>query len=286
MLDAVKESLGESILDEIAKYGGDVVLQGAPAPTPDKARFSFEPVPVEALQSATAFKLSLERLRAQFDPAWEFKTRKGRLNPLRYSQGADIDELFDKFEQGREDAVDIEAVILLDTSGSMAGDQIRRASDSMWGIKRALDAVNASCTVVGFSFGASLLYSADEQALALQKRNVQAGGGTNPLEALQYANHVLATSERKVKLLFVITDGDWGTDANEERQRSERIIKNLRDGGVLTSLAYVGWVADAESLEANRHNCEVLSQVTNSSDLLHVGKAVVDLAIARNLVNA
>ena len=106
------------------------------------------------------------------------------------------------------------------------------------------------------------------------------GGGTDPLDALQYANHVLATSDRKVKVLFVITDGEWSNS-----DRADRIIKNLRDGGVLTALAFIGgYASNIEDIKS--HECEAVAHVANASDLLHVGRSVVNLAIQRNLVSA
>jgi Mg-chelatase subunit ChlD len=283
ILNDIKDTLGSAIAEEVAKFGGDVVLQGAPAPTPRRASSTPAHVSGEAVRASVEFKQELEKLKAEFDPAWERKTRKGRLNPLRYAQGIEIDELFDKFETGRDDAVDIEAVILLDTSGSMSGDNIQRASEAMWGLKRALDAVQANCSVVTFDWSAELLYEAGETASTVM-RFAQAGGGTSPLEALQYANHVLATSDRKVKVLFVITDGAWG-----ESERSERIIKNLRDGGVLTALAFIGGaydVSDSSIDSINRHECEAVAHIAGAKDLLSVGREVVRLGIARNLVNA
>jgi len=279
VLEDIKQSLGSAVSDEIAKYGGDIVLEGVPAKTPRLADSSPAHVSANAVQASVAFKQELEKLKAEFDPAWERKTRKGRLNPLRYAQGVDIDELFDKFEQGRDDAVDIEAVILLDSSGSMGGEPIQRASESMWGIKRALDGVQANCTVVTFDWSAKLLYNSGETASTVM-RFPQMGGGTDPLEALQYANYLLATSDRKVKVLFVITDGEWSNS-----DRSDRIIKNLRDGGVLTSLAFIGSGFNINDTDKH-HNCEAVAHVANASDLLAVGRTVVNLAVQRNLVSA
>lgn len=280
IINGIKDSLGEALADEIAKLGGDVVLDGVKVAEPRLARSTPALVSGETVTASVAFRTELERIKAQYDPSWEFKTRKGRLNPVRYSQGADIDEVFDKFEYGRDDAVDIEAVILLDTSGSMsqAG---TLAFESMWGIKRALDGVNANCTVVTFDYDSETLYRADEQASTVMKTS-HIGGGTSPLKALQYANYVLAQSDRKTKVLFTITDGVWS-----EAERADGIIQNLRDGGVLTSLAYIETSGHQTSIaDVDAHNCEAIAHVTNPADLLTVGKSVVNLAIARNLVQA
>lgn len=280
IVNDIKQSLGDALADEIAKLGGDVVLDGVKVAEPRMARTSPELVSGETVTASVAFRTELERIKAQYDPSWEFKTRKGRLNPVRYANGADINEVFDKFEYGRDDAVDIEAVILLDTSGSMsqAG---TLAFESMWGIKRALDGVNANCTVVTFDNDAETLYRADEQASTVMKTSY-IGGGTSPLKGLQYANYVLAQSERKTKVLFTITDGVWS-----ESERADGIIQTLRDGGVLTSLAYIETSGRQTSIaDVDAHHCEAIAHVTNPADLLNVGKSVVNLAIARNLVQA
>lgn len=280
VLDSIKETLGQTLAEDIAKFGGDVVLEGVQVAQPRKATSWAELPSGEAVQASVAFRTELERIKAQYDPAWEFKTRKGRLNPVRYAKGYDISEVFDKFEYGRDDAVDIEAVILLDTSGSM-GAQAQRALESAWGIKRALDGVGASTTVIGFDTTCSTLYSADEQATSVVK-TVSLGGGTSPLSGLQFANYQLAVSDRSTKVLFVITDGQWS-----DAERANNIIQNLRDGGVLTALAYIETGAGIKTIEeVDAHRCEAIAHVNNASDLAEVGRAVVNLAIARNLVDA
>lgn len=280
ILNDIKDALGQRLAEDIAKFGGDVVLDGVQVAQPRQARTTPELPSGEAVQASVEFRTELERIKAQYDPAWEFKTRRGRLNPVRYAKGYDIDELFDKFEYGRDDAVDIEAVILLDTSGSMRG-QERRAFESAWGIKRALDAVGASCTVVSFDTDCETLYNADESASTTIK-TTHLGGGTSPLKGLQFANYQLAISDRKTKVFFAITDGAWS-----DAERADNIIANLRDGGVLTSLAYINTgagITDIAGVDA--HNCEAIAHINDAKDIATVGRAVVNLAIERNLVSA
>ncbi len=280
IVNDIKDALGQTLAEDIAKFGGDVVLEGVQVAQPRKANTWAELPSAEAVKASVEFRTELERIKAQYDPSWEFKTRKGRLNPVRYAKGYDIDEVFDKFEYGRDDAVDIEAVILLDTSGSM-GAQATRALESAWGIKRALDAVGASTTVIGFDTDCETLYSDSEQASTTVK-TVSLGGGTSPLAGLQFANYKLATSDRSTKVLFVITDGQWS-----EAERSNNIIQNLRDGGVLTALAYIETGAGIKTIEeVDAHRCEAIAHINDARDLAEVGRAVVNLAIERNLIDA
>jgi pimeloyl-ACP methyl ester carboxylesterase len=123
---------------------------GAPAGNRESPAYRSSSVSAVAMRASKSFGIELERLRADFDPAWERRTSSGRINAQRYMTGADLDEVFDRWDEGRDDAVDIEAVILLDVSGSMHSDATN-AYESMWALKRALDKVGAGTTVVTFA---------------------------------------------------------------------------------------------------------------------------------------
>jgi Mg-chelatase subunit ChlD len=271
------ERLAEQVADDIAKFNGDVELEGERVSDPKRATFSKRSASPLAVRGSRSFGIELERLKAQHDPAWERKVESGRINAQRYLTTDDLDEVFDRFEQGRSDAVDIEAVILLDTSGSMGGSPIQLASESMWAIKRALDAVNASCTVVGFDYEPQLLFAGHERA-ETYVRHIGAGGGTQPVSALRYAKNVLANSSRAIKVLFTITDGDW-----VDSDKSDKLVRQLRDGGVLTALANINTGYGAPS---NAHEHEVSVSLNSAGDLFNIARQLVRVGIQRNLVNA
>jgi len=278
-VDDLLEKLADQIADDIAKYNGDIELEGdQKAGTPARATSVTASVSDVGIRASKSFGHELERLRADFDPAWERRTSSGRINPQRYMTGVDFDEVFDRWSEGRDDAVDIEAVILLDTSGSMSSHE-QNAYESMWALKRSLDRINASCTVITYSSEARLLYDAEEKATSTVK-NAGTGGGTNPLKAIRYSTKVLANSSRAVKLLFTITDGEW-SDAEE----CDKLIRKLRDGGVLTALAYIGGSWDGESASNKHHGCEVFSHTRSSADLFSLGRQLVKVATQRNLAH-
>lgn len=278
LLEDVKQTLSEEVNRDLAKVRNDTELLGNNSATPRPAETISGTVTPDVAQASRAFGIELERLRAQFDPGWEREVSSGRISTSRYLRGAKLSESFDRWSIGREDAVDIEAVILLDASGSMSGDREQRASNAMWGLKRALDKVGANCTVVSFSWSGSerVLYKAEETASSTVKR-VQTGGGTDPEGALKYATRVLSESDRAVKVLFSITDGEW---SNEEA--CDEQVRNLRRAGVLTALAHIsGWETDPASI--NAHQSEIVSSVTNASDLFLLGRSLVRVATKRNL---
>jgi len=275
-LDNLLDIYGEQLADDIARINGELDLNSNGVAVPQDAKWLTGTVTAEARKGAYEFGRALEQLRTEFDPNWEAEVEAGRLNIDRYMQeDADLSEAFDRWEMGREDAVDIECVILLDKSGSMSSN-IGRAYQSMWGIKSALDKVDASCTVVTFGSVAEVLYHADERATS-NLRNGGVGGGTEPKHALKYAQDVLANSSRAIKLAIFITDGDW-----EETKACDEVIATLRDAGVLTTLAYIGYHDNVDKV--NAHGAESKTIISDASQLFGLGKQMVELGIAKNLV--
>jgi len=282
ILDDVKTELADDLDKDLTKLRGETELETNRSATPDIAHGTTGTVDSATARASKAFGLELERLQAQFDPAWERETTSGRINVGRYMRGCDLDEAFDRWTTGREDAVDIEAVILLDSSGSMEGEREQRASNAMWGLKRALDKVGASCTVVTFNSSGDdkVLYKADERATSTVKR-VKPEGGTNPIGALKYATKVFAESGRALKILFTITDGAWAT-GYQETVSADELVKKLRRAGVLTALAHIGGYANEA---VNAHESEIVASVDNSNELFLLGRQLVKVATQRHLSN-
>jgi Mg-chelatase subunit ChlD len=189
----------------------------------------------------------------------------------------DITEAFDRWDTGNEDVVDIECVVMLDISGSMHA-EAGKAYEAMWGIKSALDTVDASCTVLTFGSDSQVLYSADEKA-GINLRNAGVGGATAPLRGLRYAQDVLAYSERAVKIAILITDGEWS-----ESEKCDRVVQTLREAGVLTALAYIPTqVRGVKAETLNHHNAEVVSVISDAGSLFALGQALVNIGIESNL---
>ena len=281
ILSDVVDSLAKEINSIASQIGVVAELNGGIATTPDKGNYKEVRVPDELYALAKGFGIELERLRADFDPAWLNGERSGKLNANRYLRGDDLDTVFDEWTEGRDDVTEIEAVILLDRSGSMDGQNADNAYKSMWAIKKALERVEARTTVATFDSRTNLLYGADEKA-GTTIRDSGADGGTNPENAILYAKKVLADSEKPIKILFMITDGSWQTD------KGEKAIVDMKNAGVLTCQALItgGYEVSADSLNQYRHEFELMTSIKSAKDILILGKELVRLAITRNLVNA
>ena len=283
--DAVQKVMSNKhreIIQTIKQFSGDAELTGAEMKPLARNEWVYDKTPTLAsIQSAKSFANELEQLKALHDPAWLRQQSQGRLNVQRYALGCEVDEAFDQWESGREDAVDIEAVILLDISGSM-GWTLESAYGSMWAIKRALDKVNASTTVLTFGNKSSLLYSANERATTKLKY-AGSEGSTEPLKALRYARSVLANSKRAIKIVISITDGIWWGGAE-----CDEILKYLRKTGVLTALAYVSnpdYQKPGETTHIDTHGCAVAVNVTNGKDLFTLARQMVKVGVAHNLAS-
>jgi hypothetical protein len=281
ILDDILKAKSKEIASIIKQYAGETDLQSKQIAQPPRTqRTNMRAVSSKAIEASKSFANELARLKADYDPGWNRKVSQGKLNVQAYGAGADIEECFDEWDMGREDAVDIECVILLDVSPSM-GDNIDSAYESMWAMKRALDKVGASTSVVAFSHEAHMLYTADERAGTTMK-HAGLGGGTAPLESLKYAKYLLANSSRAVKIAISITDGAWS-----ETDECDKLLRELRRGGVITALAFVessgGWWGGGSVIDS--HGCEVAVNVTDTSDLFTLGKHMVKTGVARNLAN-
>ena len=194
---------------------------------------------------------TLERLREESDPGWIREQDFGRLNVVRWATERDVETAFDRWDEGVSDAVDIEAVIMLDISGSMSG-VVQQAYNAMWVLKRAFDSVDMSTTVLLYSDDSSTLYRSDERADG-DVRVAWGGGGTDALPALQEATRILAASERRHKMLIALTDGQWYPGVDMYGLTADEYITKLNDAGVHTAL---GYITETEDRRGNPHPVE------------------------------
>jgi Mg-chelatase subunit ChlD len=267
----------------IRQIGGLPSLATNNSKEPNKAKYKTANPDPNTFQASLAFSRELERLQATFDPAWDRYQSQGRLQAHRYLRGDDLDTIFDQWNEGRESATEIECVILLDNSGSMSGRKADRAYRAMYAVKRALDRINANTSVITFNNETQTLYRANEKATNVIRDN-GAGGGTEPNQAIKYATKLLAETEKPVRIFFVITDGDWYSD----QEQNHDLIKQMSNAGVVTAFAYIteqGERLPNLTLET-KHYCEIGAVINNPLDLIGMSKSIVKYAISRRLVNA
>lgn len=252
--------------------------QGANA---KKALYTNASVKPSNREIAERFGHELERLRIENDPMWRLEVPMGRLNVARsmHSNINDIDRLFDRWDMGNDNR-DIEAVVLVDNSGSMMF-QMNSTLEAMWAIKRGVEQIDGRVTVFRFNDNTRVVYNANEKASPTEYRSLNSSGGTNPYEALLEADRILTNSDRAIKLLFIISDGEW-----HNAERCNEIISRMNQvEGMLTVAVFLGdlnqWRKHyseeyiAESLVRYQHGADMLHVVAEPSDLIDVAIKVV-----------
>ena len=214
------------------------------------------PASPSAIVLARRFGYELERMVRDNDPKWDKFNSRGKLNITR-TMNPDINAIrthFDQWDTGNPNT-DIEAVILMDTSGSMYH-QINTAIESAWIMKRGIEAIDGDVTFYTFDNDSHILYDKSEKAKSSVIRRVFGGGGTNPLQSLMEAERILTSSKKSIKMLLVVTDGEWGYNSV---QREDTIIKRLNDMGVITCTVFLGDIEHYNEQALALEGCEGLS---------------------------
>ena len=245
-------------------------------------KFDKTPIPADAMMNYRKFAKGLSRLRDECEPAWHREEASGRLNVQRAIRGCEIDEAFDRWDEGT-DGADIEAVIMVDRSGSMSsGHNDRDASIASWTIKRALESIGAPVTVYAFDDKAETAYKRDELASKTHYKFIYGNGGTNPYPTFLAAEQLLMASRKKNKMLFIITDGAFDANKNDE------IIERIQKRGILTAMTLIMSDRDMEYyqdrgsvLDQFRHGTEIFARIKSARDLVPFAKSVVSGAIKK-----
>jgi hypothetical protein len=249
-----------------------------------RGKFDMTTVPEDTVIAYRKFAKELQRLRDDMEPTWHRGMPTGRLNVQRVIKGCEIDEAFDRWDEG-DDGCDIEAVILVDRSGSMTSNQNdKSASLACWTIKRALEHINSFVTVYAFDDKPELAYNRSEPANKTQYKFIYGDGGTDPYSSLLAAEQLLMSSRRKNKMLFVITDGVFSSDKNDE------LIERISKRGVLTVMTLImsdsefKWYTNGHGTEETlRHKSEIFGRITSAKDLLPFARSIVTSAIRKRV---
>ena len=248
-------------------------------------------VDTTASNFARRFGVELERMVRDSDPHWDRFLPSGKLNVTR-TMTPDINaigQMFDVWDTGNENT-DIEAVILLDNSGSM-GYHMNEVCEKAWIIKRGIETIDGNVTVYNFHSYSEILYDKKDKAKPRHYRSVHATGSTNPMTALVEAERILTNTDKHIKMLFIVTDGEW-----ENTDECDSIIKRLNDKGVLTCVVFMGdydyvkvrmseaRTGDESALLAIkrlRHNAKVFKAVANPKDVLELAIDIVKSKVGK-----
>ncbi|MFT4263459.1 MAG: vWA domain-containing protein [Nocardioides sp.] len=222
-------------------------------------------VPRAYVDAARRFRVELDRLRGDADAGWIRRQSSGRLNVQRAMLGTSPDAAFDRWTDASFDAADIEAVLLLDASGSML-ESITEACAAAWAIKRAVEAIGGRTTILSYACEAGLVHGAGIRAEATTMRVIDAEGGNEPVAALDSARAILGASHAANRMLITLADGDWGS----EEETAHRIVDDVRDLGAMTAIGLLGrYVAD------DPHHHEVAIRLSRPSALVTMARDLV-----------
>jgi len=257
-----------SAVNAVVKGGGHVQILR------DSRFDTFAPSDEARLAERRAVR-EFNTLRADAEEGWDRARPQGRLNVGRYiSSNGDLDVAFDQWRDRKGDASDLEVVLLLDDSMSMASYRVVSA-EAMWVLKRGLDAIGANTTVVMFHSESRVLYKPTDKAEAGRLRCSTESGGTDPSEGIAQAARIFAGSRKGQKVLITITDGDyWGESVPANCDYNiDDIVKAMTNSGVVTAQVLFNHASE------QTHGHAISTQVSQVEEIASFAKELVKAAI-------
>lgn len=245
--------------------------------------FNVDDVDPDYMAAQKRFRKELMRVWADSDPGWEVEQPAGKLNINRAVRGQDLDTLFDTWNPGKVAATSIDMVIFVDYSISMRN-QMRKVSQCLWAVKRAVEAIGGEVTVLGYNDDATVMYTRRDKASKTVFRDFTAEGYTEPRKAIAEATVMLKHSVAHHRIALFLTDGAWG-DADV----CNDMIDYLNNMGVITALGYLfeqSYHADhlkqmdpADLRDSLFHHCKATAAFGDANGLVELAKAVVKEAM-------
>ena len=141
-------------------------------------------------------------------------------------------------------------VLVLDVSGSMAGDPIEETKKASTKFIETVLKEDASIGIVTYDSSASMMsdFSVNEKYLKSIANNINPGGGTNMWSGLKNAEEMLADSDAKKKIIVLMSDG-----APNEGVVGDELISyadSLKEDGIyIYTLGFFGNTGSGKSAE-------------------------------------
>src|SRR5215467_8533983 len=204
---------------------------------------------------------ALTEFQEETEPGWIKGTSTGRLNVRRLiNPRRDPETMFDKFAPGQMDATEMDAVILLDVSGSMTS-QMRQLSEATWAIHHAINDIDGKATIITFSSGMRVVATPGKRPSNKMFR-LRQWGGTDPEASLRHAYSYLSASQATNRLVVILTDGDWSGDYYGN-SKADELIKAMRETGITTVLAFL---PTDQISKPKAHGCEYFKVIKEPRD--------------------
>ena len=243
LLDAAHDALDEIQADANVLRDVDQTLDAVKATTQNgqidpqgpNVRTPVLQVPSEGMKVASRKIVHiLQRIRADLEPTRLRNQQNGRINVRKYmSRRPGEVAIFDQYSEGSEDDASVEAVVLIDFSGSMRS-RMGDACGAAWALKRAFDKLGIRSTMMLYNNDHFVMYGPNEKA----KQGVpmaSSSGGTDPGSAYDQAMRIFSKSGASNKILCNVTDGQW-QNSEEMYARQMRTLHGMNVSTMILGL--------------------------------------------------
>lgn len=283
MLDAVYDALDdlfndESFQDELKDTARAIhqAMGTEGLASGENIAYQIKSVSPDVVRAAKKMSLQLSRLRTELEEQHLYRQTAGQIHPRRFlsRQPWEVD-FFKVYEPGQVESTDLEAVVLVDLSYSMAS-YMGSVNEALWCVKRALDALDSRVTVLGFSEASYVLYQPIDKVGKTTMRYFSARSGTTPDAALEEANRLFRVSTRTQKLLVSITDGAWQGD----QQKQDRLVDSMKAMEVVTCLIGIG-----QAPHGVHHQHEIVHMLSGIQDMPRIAVEIVASALRKLMVS-
>lgn len=235
---------------------------------------------VEMAENANSFAQRMGLyLSADIDPGWDRDQSSGRINAVRFTMGGieDYDTAFDRWDEGRSDAFQITAGILIDRSPSMDShlrddwrelSNIQQAAQAAWVIRRGLETHNGVVRTCVYSSGQDYKYIYGDDPVGPTYIVPATNGLTDPRLAIADISLWLRSrSVQENRILFVLTDGAWSNE-----NVNDALLQELMDSGVMVVMVYY----DFDPTYSDHHPAHLTAVVNTGDDFVKLASDVVD----------
>lgn len=187
------------------------IMQARRASKPVRKDFTSTELKASMRLSSKLIQDAFNTLKADGEEIWELGQPSGKFNAGAAMNSRNTHKnVFSQWVDAGDEASSFEIVLLVDQSSSMSGYKQDAVSKGVWIICNACDKLEIPITVIGYDTSARLLYNSEHPVPLNTYDRINATGSTDPDDAIAWAENIFHTSEAHNKLLFSLTDGEWG----------------------------------------------------------------------------